>query len=263
MPPVVDYAASGFLEGSGAEIRNMNWASVNAPAGAWSKMLKGHKDFGFTQVCLYVANEGDGSPVPTTFYKGAWFGEVDMDKVRFMWDMIDEAHGEGFLVEIWCFADDSPSFARATDEQILRHVGLVQSLFGDRVDSICLGLELDEYWGRRWTRLWLNTPRTTVMQRAVDILQESGKPVAVHFTSYKKIDMAKEVGADIFNAQFGWLRSENEMRSRMDWLNARRGGLDIVASEFCKDSTSDLATKLATAAKGRGADGTQTGRPER
>ena len=109
--------------------------------------------------------------------------------------------------------------------------------------------------GIHWIRLLINN------NGCINILKATGKPTAIHLTTYKKIDLAHQSGADTFNAQFGWQKSVGEMTTAMAWINERKGNLRIVATEFNKDSVTPLATALATEAMRCGAEGTQTGRP--
>ena len=251
---------AGFLM-EDAKIRVMNKLSINAHANDFTALLKKQKELGFNQVCFFLANEGDGGPVPTTFYRDEWFGAIDQDRVEMMRFRIKQAKDMGFAVELWGIADDSPSLSRASNEQLQAFYTACVDLFGDLADSWCVGLEVDEWGGHWWNKLW-HKPDMTTLQGCVEILQATGKPVAVHFTSYKKIDLALQSGADTFNAQFGWLKSAGKMTSAMAWINARKGSMKVVATEFNRDSITPLATALATEAMRCGAEGTQTGRPQ-
>jgi len=250
---------AGFLQDD-ANIRVMNKLSVNANGDHFTALLKEQKAHGFNQVCFFLANEGDGGPVPTTFYRDGWFGDVDPAKVAMMRARIQEAKAMGFAVELWGIADDSPSLSRATPEQLKAFYEQCVALFGDLADSWCVGLELDE-WGSRWWNMLWHKPDMKVIQGCVEILKATEKPTAVHLTSYKKIDLAHQSGADTFNAQFGWFSKVSQMTEAMTWINQRKGGLRIVATEFNRDSITPLATALATEAMRCGAAGTQTGRP--
>jgi len=250
---------AGFLM-QDAKIRVMDKLSINANAKHRTALLKRQKDFGFNQVLFFLANEGDGGPVPTTFYRDGWFGEIDPAKVKMMREAIMEWKAAGFAVELWGIADDSPSLSRATPDQLKEFYANCVDLFGDLADSWCVGLEIDEWGEKWWNKLW-HKPDMTTIQGCVEILKATGKPVAVHLTDYKKIDLAHQSGAGTFNAQFGWLKSVGAMKKAMAWINKRKGTLRIVATEFNRDSDTPLATALATEAMRCGAVGTQTGRP--
>jgi len=250
---------AGFLM-EDANIRVMNKLSENANAADRTALLKQQKKHGFNQVCFTLANQGDGGPVPTTFYRDNWFGAIDPAKVTMMREAIMEWKAAGFAVELWGPLDDSPYLAAATPEQLK---GLYEAMvvnFGDLADSWCVGLEIDEWGSKWWNTLWHGADMP-VIQGAVAILKATGKPVAVHLTNYKKINLALQSGADTFNAQFGWVMKTSQMTEAMTWLNARKGSMRIVATEFNRDSTTSLATALATEAMRCGAAGTQTGRP--
>jgi len=249
---------AGFLMDD-ANIRVMNKLSINANAKDRTALLKAQKQHGFNQVLFFLANEGDGGPVPTTFYRDAWFGDVDPAKVSMMRAAITEWKAAGFAVELWGIADDSPSLSRATPEQLQCFYELCVTHFGDLADSWCVGLEINE-WGERWWNTLWHKADIKLIQGAVNVLKATGKPVAVHMTSYKDIDLAHQSGADTFNAQFGWFSRVSEMTDAMAWINARKGNMRIVATEFNRDSTTPLATALATEAMRCGAAGTQTGR---
>lgn len=250
---------AGFLMDD-ANIRVMNKLSINANAEDYTALLKSQREFGFNQICFFLLNEGDGGPVPTTFYRDKWFGDVDMDRVAMMRARIQAAKAMGFAVELWGFADDSASLRAATPEQIKGAYEAMVKHFGDLADSWCAGLEINEWGETWWNKLW-HKPDMTVIQGVVEILKATGKPVAVHFDSYKEINLALQSGADTFNAQFGWLSKPAQMTEAMAWLNARKGNMRIVACEFNRDSVTPLATSLARAAMAAGAAGTQTGRP--
>jgi hypothetical protein len=250
---------AGFLMDD-AKVRVMNKLSINAAAKDFTALLKTQRAAGFNQMLFFLANEGDGGPVPTTFYRDKWFGDIDPDRVAMMRSRIQEAKAAGFAIELWGIADDSSSLSRASNEQLQAFYTACVEHFGDLADSWCVGLELDE-WGRTWfNRAW-HKPDMTTIQGCVAILKATGKPVAVHFTSYKEIALAHQSGADVLNAQFGWLSKPSEMTEAMNWINARKGNLKIVACEFNRDSTTPLASALAKAAMDAGAAGTQTGTP--
>lgn len=250
---------AGFLL-DGTKMRVMNKLSINANKDDYLVLLEKLKGWGFNQIPFFLANEGDGGPVPTTFYRDAWFGDVDPVKVELMRSRIMAAKEMGFAVELWGFADDSPSLAKATPEQLRRFYEDCVKYFGDLADSWCLGLEIDE-WGKHWWNALWHTPDVLTIRGCADILEATGKPVAIHLTTYKHIDLAHKAGVKRLNAQFGWLKSAGEMTSAMKWLDANRGDIEIVATEFNKDSITPLATALATEAMKQGAIGTQTGRP--
>lgn len=258
MPPAGALYA-GFLMDD-AKIRVMNKLSINANAEDYTALLKAQREFGFNQICYFLLNEGDGGPVPTTFYRDKWFGDVDMDRVAMMRARIQAAKAMGFAVELWGFPDDSPSLRAATPEQIKGAYEAMVQHFGDLADSWCVGLEIDEWGETWWNKLW-HKPDMTTIQGVVEILKATGKPVAVHLTDYKDINLALQSGADTFNAQFGWLSKPAQMTEAMAWLNQRKGTMKIVACEFNRDSVTPLATSLARAAMAAGAAGTQTGRP--
>lgn len=252
---------AGFLQDN-AKIRVMNKLSVNANPADRTALCKAQKAFGFNQVCFSLTNQGDGGPVPTTFYAGDWFGAVDPAKVKMMREAIMEWKADGFAVELWGPLDESPVIAAANPEQLKGMYEAMVEHFGDLADSWCVGLEIDEWGETWWNQLW-HKPDMTTIQGCVEILKATGKPVAVHLTSYKKIDMAHQSGADTFNAQFGWFSKVSQMTEAMAWINSRKGNLRIVATEFNRDSITPLATALATEAMRCGAAGTQTGRPVR
>lgn len=250
---------AGFLMDD-AKTRVMNKLSINANGDDYAALLKRQKDAGFNQICLSLANQGDGGPIPTTFYVDGWFGAIDPAKVEMMRGRIKQAKEMGFAVELWGPLDDSPYLAAATPEQLAAFYKSCVDLFGDLADSWCVGLEVDE-WGKHWwNALWHNADMT-VIRGAVATLKATGKPVAIHLTKYDKIDLALQSGADTFNAQFGWFTKTSQMTEAMAWINVRKGSMRIVATEFNKDSTTPLATALATEAMRCGAVGTQTGRP--
>ena len=250
---------AGFLLDD-AKIRVMNKLSVNANGDDYTALLKQLKDFGFNQILLSLCNQGDGGPVPTTFYRDAWFGDVDPAKVAMMRERIIEAKAAGFAVELWGPLDDSPALAAANPEQLKGLYDAMVTNFNDLADSWCVGLEIDE-WGKKWWNGLWHKPDMTTIQGCVEILKATGKPTAIHLTSYKEIDLALQSGADTFNAQFGWQKSVKDMTQAMAWINERKGNLRIVATEFNRDSITPLATALATEAMRCGAVGTQTGRP--
>jgi len=253
------YLCAGFLEND-ASSRNMNDLSINKSEDGFDQTSKRHKDFGLTQRIFFLANEKDGAPVPTTFYRDAWFGDIDPDKVKMMQERLASCRANGFDVELWGIADDSPSLSRGSPAQIIQFYKDCVRLFDGYCDRWCVALEVDE-WGDAWWKLW-NTPDQKLINEIVALLKATGKPVALHCTSYKKISMAQSAGCDVFNAQFGWLKSPSQMTAAMNWLNERKGNMDIVACEFNRDSTTPLATSLANAAMNAGAIGTQTGRPD-
>ena len=252
------YKCTSFLFDD-ARTRVMNGLSMNMPEGDYEAILDRLERMGCNMILLSVANERDGYPAPTTFYNGAWFGTVDQNKVDFMRQRIQKAKARGFHVQLWGPLDDSPSLARGTHAQMTQFYNDMVALFDDLADSYCVGLEIDE-WGKSWWNI-IHEPDVSRISEYVDILKATGKVTAVHFTSYKLIDLAHQCGADVFNAQFGWLTSEKSMQEKMAWLNGKAGTLGIVACEYNRDGDTDMARKLSTAAKASGALQTHTGVP--
>ena len=255
------FLAAGFLE-NGTATRNMNALSPNLSDADFTAMLKRHKAFGFNQVCFFLLNEGDGAPVPSTFYSDAWFGSIDGVKVAKSNARIQEAQAMGFHAQLWGRADDSKGIDKGTDAQISQAYIDMARLFDP--DSWCVGLEIDE-WGKHWWQVWfLHKPNTTLIAGAVDALQATGKKVYGHTSNDSKANasLMMQAGVDGWNLQYGFNKSPAHIEKATKAAIANTGGnMEIIASEFDKDSTTQAATDRANAAKRGGAIGTQTGRP--
>ena len=112
------FLAAGFLENNAA-LRNMNALSINKSENGFDDLLDRSADFGFTELAFGLGNQGDGSPVPTTFYRDNFFGDIDPVKVKMMQARLQRAKDSGFSINLWGILDDSPALARGSDEQLL------------------------------------------------------------------------------------------------------------------------------------------------
>lgn len=119
---------------------------------------------GYTDVYLYVVNEGDfGGAVTFNWYE-------DPQGYRGILETIVRA---GIRPVVWLAPDDAPAFHRNSASRLPRLWRTFIPAIDDLVGSYVLGLEVNEYWNRQ---------EQFTLARALP----TSKPVFVHFTAGRR-----------------------------------------------------------------------------
>lgn len=182
---------ASFLFDNGAT-RAMNALCHEASEEWFASVMKRQTANGDNTVWLYVANQGDGKPAPTSIYRGIYGGEVAGDRIAVMRQRLEAYRRGGFRVVAWLTADDSRAIAKASLATHLRHVELVHKHLGDLVDAYCVGLEMNE-----------DDRRNHAAAMIAHCRDVTGKRVGVHLTT-GQWKQAVDWGADALYYQYGF-----------------------------------------------------------
>jgi len=240
---------ASFLFDGGAT-RAMNALSHTATHEWFASVLRRQVLNGDTAVWLYVANERDGRPAPTSIYRDTYGGEVNGARIAIMRQRLAAYRRHGLHVVAWLTADDSRTIAGASLASHLLHVELVHKHLGDLVDEYCVGLEMNEDDRRRHA--------ADLVEHCRDV---TGKRVGVHLTT-GRWKQAVDWGADVLYYQYGFGRTPEECRADTeDVIRNLAGRCAFIGSEYHLSSDTDEARAIGSAiAEVEGCEGTGNGR---
>ncbi len=234
----------------GAATRAMNVAALSATPESVAAIIKRQIDAGANTAWIYAYNSGDGTPVPTTFYKEEYGGEVDAARVQQIRNVLTMHREAGMRIVLWLTADDSDC-SRATLEQHLSHARNCVELLGDLADEICVGLEMDSDGRKAYAARMIAECKRVA----------GGKRVGVHLNS-DQWELAVAWGADVLYYQFGW--QTDPTAAALEFAGVVKsvaGRCAVVAAEYHKSSDSDQARTIGAAISAvPGCAGTGNGR---
>lgn len=135
--------------GKNASQRMMNMLSPHMSDSKFKQYLDWQKSRGCNTVHLFTSNQGDGEYAGYSIYgTGSWDWVVDENAVKTASSRIAKCRDSGMAVVLWVFADDSSQFASAAKKNFTRHLqDLKDSGLFKSASIVCLGLELNEYFG--------------------------------------------------------------------------------------------------------------------
>jgi hypothetical protein len=227
--------ASFLFDNAGT--RGMNALSYNASDSWVSNVLSRQKANGDTTVWIFFSNEKDGSPVPTTMYKGLFGGELSDERVALFRKRLKAYRDAGFKIVAWMTADDSKTIANASLETHKQFVVDVHKKCGDLIDAYCVGLEMNE-----------DARKTKAKALIAHTKAVTGKDTGVHLLSgsYKE---ALDWGADTLYYQTGFGKSAAQVKAECVSVISKLGGkCKFVLSEYHKSSDSNEAREIGKAA---------------
>jgi hypothetical protein len=239
---------ASFLFDRGAT-RAMNVLSHEASQDGFASVLRRQVLNGDTTVWLYVANQRDGRPAPTTIYRGIYGGEIDGARIGVMRQRLEAYRRHGLRVVAWLTADDSRALSGASLATHLRHVELVHKHLGDLIDEYCVGLEMNEDDRRRHA--------ATMIAHCRDV---TGKRVGVHLTTGRWKE-AVDWGAEVLYYQYGFDRTPEECSADTENVIKKLAGRCVfIGSEYHLSSDTDEARAIGRAiAEVEGCEGTGNG----
>jgi hypothetical protein len=241
-----DQRASFLFDG--ASTRVMNILSRNASREHFEAVVSRCVANGDNTIYLYLSNQGDGEPRPTSFYRDDVFGgEIDLLRVAEMRSRLDYAWRQGLAVVAWLFADDSGSISRASLETKKRYIRDAVELFNNRIASYVIALEGDEHM------------RSSIGPLAVWLDELTTKPIGNHQLSGKYDLSASIPQIDLHYHQYGFGKTAAQIRAATTALIAAVEK-PFIACEYSLDSDSPDAWLLGDAAISAGAVGTGNGR---
>lgn len=222
----------------GAKTRAMNGLSVNASEGWCKSVIARQKANGDNSAWLFLANQRDGSPVPTTMYAGAYGSAVDGAKVKAMRKRLELWRDEGFWIVGWLTADDSPEQAGASQAQHLAHVDAAVDNFDDLVDEWCVGLEMNEDGRARYAAAMIARCKA----------RTKNERVGVHLTA-GQWHQAVQWGADTLFYQPGFNKTPATVAAESARVIGQLGGrVRFVCAEYHMSSDSPQAKAIGQAA---------------
>jgi hypothetical protein len=241
------YQRTSFLF-DGASTRVMNILSRNATREHFEAIVNRCVANGDNTIYLYLSNQGDGEPHPTSFYRDDVFGgDVDLLQVAEMRYRLDYARRQGLAVVAWFFADDSGGISGASLETKKRYMREAVELFNNRIASYVIALEGDEHM------------RSSVAPLAVWLDGLTTKPIGNHQLSGKYDLSASIPQIDLHYHQYGFGKTAAQIRAATIEIIAAVGK-PVIACEYSLNSDSPDAWLLGDAAIGAGAIGTGNGR---
>ena len=182
---------------------------------------------------VFLANSGDGAPVPTTLYSDHYGGTVDPDRRQAVREILREYRRRGVYVVGWLTADDSRDQSSASRSQHLAHVQTCVEQLGDLVGEWCVGLEMNED-GRK-----AHAAAMIAHGKALDPEAQWG----VHLTTghWKE---AIDWGADVLYYQFGWCGHADCVRQAREVIPRLGSSIEFIGAEY--NRSSDSAEAKAT-----------------
>ena len=188
---------------------------------------------GYTDIYLYVVNEGDfGGSVTFNYYE-------DPQAYR---EILEAVVRAGIRPVVWLAPDDAPGFHRSSASRLPALWQTFIPVIDDLVGSYVLGLEVNEYWSR-------------AEQFALARALRTSKPVFVHFTSgrYESIESYwPSIRATGLVYQYDSRRADGVRSETEEVVEAlAQAGKVVVAGEFdlgLSESTTRALGDVAIAA---------------
>jgi hypothetical protein len=241
-----DQRASFLLDR--ADTRVMNILSRNASRSDFETVVDRCIANGDNTIYLFLSNQGDGYPRPTSFYRDDVFGgEIDLARVMEMRYRLDYVRQRGLAVVAWLFADDSRSISGASLDMKKVYVRNAVRLFDDQIAGYVIALEGDEHMRGDIAPLaaWLDGLTT--------------KSIGNHQLQ-QRYDLSVSIPqVDLHYHQYGFGKSVAQIREATIAVAAALGK-PLIACEYSLDSDSPTAWALGDAAIAAGAVGTGNGR---
>ena len=137
---------------SGAAWRQMNELAHSVSFASFKKHIDEHRIAGCNTVNLFLQNQKDGAPVPTSFYSnGKFSGNISDARLALIRQKIEYAYSQGFHVNFWMLADDG-GIPYKDKAQIKRYFADCKTHLGDlikRASYLVPCLEANECLGSR------------------------------------------------------------------------------------------------------------------
>lgn len=189
--------------GSNADRRIMNILSPKMSQETFEKRFNESKNRGVNCFHLILANKGDGEYAGYSIYGESFSVKtLHTNSINTFKNRISYIKNQNFGIVLWLVTDDSASYASSISNNYEKYLkDLSETKILDLADMICVGLEVNEYWG------------TSVVK---SIISETKKyfngPVGVHTGS---IEQAKAYGSlgDIYFAQISPTNDTSKIKS--------------------------------------------------
>ena len=246
--PQTTQRASFLFDGAGT--RGMNVLSYNA-SDAWVEgIIKRQKANGDWTAWVYLSNQKDGSPNPTTIYKELFGGEVSAERVAMCRKRLLAYRNAGFKIVGWLTADDSSTISNASITLLNQFISDVHKHLGDLIDAYCVGLEMNEDARKNKAKAMIAHAKAVTK-----------KDVGVHLTT-ESWSEAISWGADTLYYQAGFGKNASRVKSECAAvIKALAGRCKFVLAEYHKSSDSSEAKGIGQAAMTvPGCGGTGNGR---
>lgn len=234
---------------AGPQGRGMNALWLGATPEATDALIARMKAGGCNTAWLFLHNERDGSPLPTTFYQGdSYAGEVDQSRLEHVQRILTRFRAAGLAVVGWMTADDGGQVLKADRAAHLRHVERCIELVP--CDEYVVGLEMDEDGRKNHAQAMIAHAKTLTDKR-----------VGVHLGA-NSWQNAVTWQADVLYYQYGFGQSPSKCAAEtVDVLGKVNGRCAFVGAEYHKSSDSAAARAIGDAiAAIPGVQGTGNGR---
>ena len=275
---VKDHRASFLFDGAGTRV--MNYLADSVDEGSFHHIVNRCVNNGDKVIYLYFSNQGDGHPVPTSFYVNNQFGgQIDNGKVDRIKNKLEICDDRDLQVVAWLFADDSSSISRTMDNEPTgdhyaeNTVDGVYLLSGDgEGPTIRAGLDtqkkyvkdvvdlFDDYISEYVVALEGNEHMDSRIGPLADYLDSlTDRKIGTHQTP-GAYNHARDIGSvNHHYHQYGWGKSPGQMKSMTEGVRGAVGK-PVIASEYNKSSDSGGARAQGDGAMQGGAKGTGNGR---
>lgn len=162
-------------DGSNAQRRMMNILSPHFDDNKVKEYIKWQKGRGANTTHLILCNHKDGEGGGYSIYGNSISWTVDKNWTKMARSRIELCRKEGLAVVIWLMTDDDSGWNRSISSNFPQYLRDVKSEgLLDHASTVCVGLELDEYYNSTQVRALVDATR-----------QVYGGMVATHHTSGK------------------------------------------------------------------------------
>jgi len=230
--PIPSTQRASFLFDN-AGTRAMNALSYNASDDWVNNVRKRQKANGDWTVWLYMSNDKDGSPNPTTIYDALFGGSVSAERVGMCRRRMKDYKDAGFSIVAWLTADDSSKISNASLAVHKQFINDVHNHLGDLIDAYCVGLEMDE-----------DSRASKAKALIAHAKAVTKKEVGVHLTTGKWQE-AINWGADVLYYQAGFGKTASQVKSECaNVISKLNGRCKFVLAEYHVSSDSAAAKAI-------------------
>lgn len=239
----------------GAKERGMNLLGMSESH--WKEVVDRMIANGSNTFYILTQNEADGGNAGFSLFKGNDIGgQKNADMVHKLDKIIEYIRDrkKNSWIELWLRTDDSPNFNRVSPDRQKKAQDMVVNLYDGRVDSYCLGLELNEYMKG-------DDGEKQMMDYLRHLRNRTDKMLCVHFTSGPEVDKANRVLSAIgglrgFHAQWSLGKTPAQIKASVQNGKTRlSSGIKYFANEYHQSNDTAESRALGDAALEGGADG--------
>lgn len=148
IPSWKECTKSSNWSGKNAAKRMMNILSPHMSEATFKERVKWMKGRGCNCAHVFVTNKADGEKAGYSPYGNKFDFVIDKNYCKVMGDRIKYMNKQGLGVVLWLMADDSNAWAKAAQGNFAKYCSDIKELgWFDYASTVCLALEIEEYWG--------------------------------------------------------------------------------------------------------------------